>query len=74
MTVTSIRFNDKQYDEIKKMAEFYGLSVTTFMRNAILERLEDELDYNAAIQSERESNGITHSRESILKELGLSDD
>lgn len=74
MTVTSIRFNDKQYDEIKKMAEFYGLSVTTFMRNAILERLEDELDYNAAIQSERESNGITYSRESILKELGLSDD
>lgn len=38
-----------------------------------LKRLEDEYDYQCAIDSKRESEGISYSREEVLKELGLYD-
>ncbi|MFD1465362.1 DUF6290 family protein [Lapidilactobacillus mulanensis] len=51
MPVTSLRFKDEQYDEIKETAAFYGVSVTTFMRQTILDRMEDEQDYRDAVAS-----------------------
>lgn len=36
-----------------------------------LEDEEDEYDYQCAIDSKRESEGISYSREEVLKELGL---
>lgn len=71
MTVTSLRFKDEQYREVKALAEFYGESVTTFMRQTILERLEDESDYHDAVASLKESHGETVSREAIKRRLEL---
>lgn len=73
MVTVSLYFDDKEYEDIKKVADLYGVSTTDFIKNSILEDLEDELDYIGAIQSERESNNITHPREVILEELELSD-
>jgi len=71
MTVTSIRFKDDQYQAVKALADFYGESVKTFMRQTILERLEDEADYRDAASNLKESHGETVSREEIMHRLGL---
>lgn len=71
MTVTSLRFKDEQYREIKELAEFEGVSVTTFMRQTILDRLQDENDYYEAAQNLEESNGETVSRDEIRRRLGI---
>ncbi|CAM4050349.1 DUF6290 family protein [Catellicoccus marimammalium] len=53
MVIVSLYFDDKEYENIKKVADLYGVSTTDFIKNSILEDLEDELDYIGAIQSER---------------------
>ncbi|GAB2027990.1 type II toxin-antitoxin system RelB family antitoxin [Lactovum odontotermitis] len=69
MTTATLRFDDAIYEQIKELADFQGLTPTTFMRNAILEQLEDEQDYQEAIQVLRESNGESVSRSEIMKRL-----
>ncbi|AYM02327.1 type II toxin-antitoxin system RelB family antitoxin [Levilactobacillus yiduensis] len=71
MTVTSLRFKDDQYQEVKALADFYGESVTTFMRRTILERLEDEADYRDAVSNLQTSHGETVSRQEVMQRLGL---
>ncbi|ETY75389.1 type II toxin-antitoxin system RelB family antitoxin [Lactiplantibacillus fabifermentans] len=71
MTVTALRFKDDQYEAIKKLAEFNGVTVPTFMRQTILERLEDEQDYHDALVNLRESHGETVSRSEIKRRLGM---
>jgi len=71
MTVTSLRFKDEQYREIKELAEFEGVSVTIFMRQTILDRLQDENDYYEAAKNLEESNGETVSRDEIRRRLGM---
>lgn len=71
MTVTSLRFKDEQYQEIKELAEFEGVSVTTFMRQTILDRLQDENDYYEAAKNLEESNGETVSRDEVRRRLGM---
>ncbi|AYW48394.1 hypothetical protein C7K38_08460 [Tetragenococcus osmophilus] len=72
MVVTSLRFKDEQYQEIKELAEFEGVSVTTFMRQTILDRLQDEKSYYEAVQSLEESNGESVSSDEIKRRLGMA--
>jgi predicted DNA-binding protein len=71
MTVTSLRFTDEQYQAVKELVDFYGVSVTTLMRETILERIENENDYNDGIANLKASHGKTVSREKIIKHLGM---
>ncbi|KLI75561.1 MULTISPECIES: type II toxin-antitoxin system RelB family antitoxin [Lacticaseibacillus] len=71
-TVTFLQFKDDQYKKIKELADSHGVSVTRYMREAILERVEDEEDYNAATANLNASHGETVSRTEIRKRLGLS--
>lgn len=71
-TVTSLRFKDDQYKQVKEMADFHGISVTMYMREAVLERMEDEEDYNDAMANLTTSHGETVSSTEIRKNLGLS--
>ncbi|UQS82917.1 DUF6290 family protein [Bombilactobacillus folatiphilus] len=54
-----------------KQADLDGQTSTEFMRNAVLEKLEDSLDYQDAVTNIRESNGQNVSRECVKKQLGL---
>lgn len=67
----SIRFNDRQYKEIKAMADFEGQTITSYMRNAILEKIEDEQDYKDAVRAKNESDGRTYSEKEVMKELKM---
>ena len=46
MLVTSIRFSDKTYQKVKKMAEFQGVSTSSFIRAVVEEKIEDQEDYD----------------------------
>lgn len=73
MTAISIRFNDNQYRKIKDLASFEGESITSYMRNAVLEKIEDEEDYSDAVQAMNEDNGKTYSAQEVKEMLGLNE-
>lgn len=66
MVVTSIRFPDETYKKVKEMADFSGVKVTTFMREAILEKIEDQEDYEDCVAEDKEMTG-TVSREEVRR-------
>lgn len=71
MTTTTIRMPEDKYKEVQKLASFEGLSVSAFMRKAVLEQVEDVQDYADGMKILEEENERV-SREDVLKEV-LSD-
>lgn len=71
MKSTTIRFDQGTLNIMHKQTELDDQNPTQFMRNAILEKLEDSLDYQDAIKNIKLSNGETISREDIKKDLGI---
>lgn len=71
--VTSMRFKNDQYSMVKEAADFQGLSVTAYMRQAILERVEDEEDYRDGIARLKESDGVIIESDDVEKMLGLDE-
>ena len=72
MTI-SLRLNDEDSNLIKKYAEFHNTSVSEVLRQAILEKIEDEYDlksYQKAIE-EYKKNPTTFSHEEVAKMLDL---
>lgn len=68
---TTIRFDNDVLELIHKQANLDGQTTTEYMRNAVLEKLEDSLDYQDAVDNIRASNGRTVSRKNAKKQLGL---
>ncbi|SDQ24164.1 DUF6290 family protein [Carnobacterium viridans] len=71
MTVVSLRIDDHEDKLIKEYAKANNISVSTLFRNAVLEKIEDEIDlglYNQAM-SEHKENPRSISFEDMLKEL-----
>lgn len=68
---TTIRFDEDVLNLIHRQANLDGQTSTEFMRNAILEKLADSLDYQDAVKNIRESHGQTVSRDDVKKQLGL---
>lgn len=68
MITTTIRIPEEDYKKVKYLAAFEGVSVSGFMRNAILEQVEDALDYEASINVLTEKNERV-AREDVLKEV-----
>ena len=72
MTI-SVRLNDADTMLFKKYAELNGISVSELIRQAVIERIEDEYDldaYNKAIE-EYKNNPTTYSLDEVERELGL---
>ncbi|MCT6821109.1 MAG: DUF6290 family protein [Lactobacillus panisapium] len=68
---TTIRFDEDVLNLIHRQANLDGQTSTEFMRNAVLEKLADSLDYQDAVKNFRESHGQTVSRDDVKKQLGL---
>ena len=68
---TTIRFDEDVLKLIHKQADLDDQTSTEFMRSAVLEKLEDSLDYQDAVKNIRESHGQTVSRNDVKKQLGL---
>ena len=48
--ITTVRLDAGQYQAVKEMAAFSGVSVSTMMRQIIAERIVDEADYRDAVK------------------------
>lgn len=69
----SIRLNEQENEMIKTFAKINNMSVSEFIRKAVMERIEDEIDlqdYQKAM-ADFKKNPVTYSMEEVTKELGL---
>ena len=72
MTI-SVRLNDKDTELIKAYAEINNISLSDLIRNAVIEKIENEYDlecYEKAMKEYKE-NPKTYTMEEVKKELGL---
>lgn len=72
MTI-SVRLNEKDAELIKAYAKMNNVSLSDLIRNAILEKIENEYDlecYEKAIK-EFEKNPKTYTLDEVKKELDL---
>lgn len=72
MTI-SVRLSDKDTELIKAYAEINNISLSDLIRNAVLEKIEDEYDlecYKKAVE-EYEKNPKTYTLEEVKEELEL---
>ena len=72
MTI-SVRLSEEDTELIKAYATLNNISVSELIRNAVLEKIEDEYDlesYNKAIK-EYKNNPKTYTLDEVKEELGL---
>ena len=72
MTI-SVRLNEKDTELIKAYASINNISLSDLIRNAVIEKIENEYDlesYNKAIEEYRK-NPKTYTLEEVKEELGL---
>ncbi len=72
MTI-SLRLNDEDTRLIKKYAELKNVSVSELIRQAVIERIEDEIDLQAYYEAmeEYKENPVTYTLDEVERELGL---
>ena len=72
MTV-SVWLNEKDELLIKKYAELNNISLSDLIRNAVIEKIEDEYDLKAYEKSmeEYKKNSKTYTLEEMKKELNI---
>lgn len=72
MTI-SVRLNEEDTELFRKYAELNHMTLSDMIRNAVLEKIEDEYDlkcYEEAIK-EYKKNPVTYSHEEVAKILEL---
>lgn len=72
MTI-SVRLNERDTKLIKAYADMNNISLSDLIRNAVLEKIENEYDlecYNKATK-EYKKNPKTYTMDEVKKELGL---
>ncbi len=72
MSIISLRLNDRDNTLIRKYAELNGMELSTFIRQAVIEKIEDEYDlalFNKVWDEEQDQKRISH--EQLKKDLGL---
>lgn len=72
MTI-SVRLSDKDTELIKAYADVNNISLSDLIRNAVLEKIEDEYDlecYNKAME-EYKKDPKTYTLEEVKEEMGL---
>lgn len=73
VTVT-VRMSAEDKALIADFAKTFGMSVSQFMRDCALERIEDEIDAQAyiAAKAEFDADPVTYSMDEVMKEFGLA--
>lgn len=72
MSIVSLRLNDRDNSLIRKYAELNGMELSAFIRQAVIEKIEDEYDlalFNKVWADEQNNKRVSH--EQMKKELGL---
>ena len=72
MSTISVRLNEKDDALIRKYAQMHNMDLSSFIRQAVIEKIEDEYDlahFNKVWEQEKEKERFSH--EAVKKELGL---
>lgn len=72
MSTISLRLNDKDDTLIRKYAELHKQDLSTFIRQAVIEKIEDEYDltlFDKVWEEEKNQEKLSH--QDLKKELGL---
>ena len=72
MSTISVRFNQKDDVLIRTYAELHNVDLSTFIRQAVIEKIEDEYDlalFQKVWDEEQNQERITH--DALKRELGL---
>jgi uncharacterized protein (DUF1778 family) len=72
MGTVSLRLNEKDDLLIRKYAELHNIDLSSFIREAVIEKIEDEYDlklFNQVWEEEQENDHLSHDQ--LKKELGL---
>lgn len=72
MSTISLRLSEKEDALIRKYAELHNVDLSSFIRQTIIEKIEDEYDltlFNKVWDEEKNQDTISH--EQVKKELGL---
>lgn len=74
MTV-SVRLNDKDTKLIKAYADMNNISISDLIRNAVMEKIEDEYDLKCYYQAmeEYKKNPKTYTHEEVKKMMEIWD-
>lgn len=73
MSVVSVRLNKEERKMLNEYAKFHNKSLSTLMKESLMERIEDELDLKLIIEARayNENNPEKYSHEEVKKKLGL---
>lgn len=72
MSTISLRLNDKDDKLIRKYAELHNMDLSSFIRETVLEKIEDEYDltlFNKVWEHEQNEDRVSH--DDLKRELGL---
>ena len=69
----SVRLNDQEAELIRRYAAMKKLSVSDVVRNAVLEKIEDEFDLKTALQAlqDHKKNPVTYKHDEVKKMLEI---
>lgn len=73
MSVISVRLNHEEERIFNEYADFHGKNLSTLFKDALIEKMEDELDLKL-LEEARAYNKLypkKYSHEEVKKELGL---
>lgn len=71
MATMTLRLKDTDAELIRKYAQFYGMNISEFIRDAVFEKIEDEQDLADLNRAIEQDNGIRYSHKEVLDTLGL---
>lgn len=72
MSTISLRLSDKEDKLIRKYAELHDMDLSSFIRETVLAKIEDEYDlslFNKVWEQEQQEERISHN--DLKKDLGL---
>lgn len=68
----SMRVNDKEKKLIQEFANFYGMSVSEYIRYIVMEKIEDEYDLKCAEEAHEEflKDPVTYTLDEVIERYG----
>ena len=71
MTVVSVRMTDDEHVALKAFASFYGVPISTLLKETLIERMEDEYDIRLAEEALAEDDGTRFTLSEMRQRYGL---
>lgn len=69
MATMTIRMNERDAELVRRFAQFEGVTISDFARNAILEKIEDAYDLQELREAIAQDSGERFSIDDVVSEL-----